>query len=856
MLKFGKKTKTTLALVTMLSVVAMLFTVLPASAQTRTTSFFTTANPNPAGIGQTVVVILFADIYPNTYVPQTAGQIGAASYPSYHSLTLTITKPDGTTETRLVAASDPLGGAYVTYTPSTVGTYYFQWSYPGETFTFVQAGVTRTATFAAATTRKVSLTVQEQAATSLPDIPPTTDYWTRPIQASNKQWETISGNWLATLSGSWKGSAYTNFVAYTKAPNTAHIVWTKVLQSGGIVGGSPELADYYTGESYQAKFNPPVILDGRVYYNGRVGNAVARGIICVDLRTGETLWQRNDSTINAAFVFNQQTENQHGAIPFLVGTSGTNMFFFDPMNGERAFTIANATTNGMWIHQNNGLSVTNDLVEYILTGNRLIKWSFNMTTATTAGFNWGPSPTVDYNWPKGIVYNVSVPATPDFAAFAIGTNGGECDGNVIIGRAANTTLWPPSVALVCLRCSDGAELWRTIRQDLADPGIWRGGGGTHLSSDGGVYFNVKKETMEIMAYSLTNGALKYKTPARTESDWGVFTSGWPLDSAYGKLYSAAYDGMLYAYDLQTGQVVWKYFVGNSGTETPYGTWPIFVGIPYGLTIADYKVFAPTGEHSPNSPLYKGERMHVVDTNTGEAVWTLMGWWLGRGIADGYYVGFNGYDGRIYSIGKGPSKVTVSAPTTTVATGETVLIQGEIVDMSPAQEGTPCVSADSMTQWMEYLNMQQSLPTNTTGVPVKLEAFGADGSYTEIGTVMSDTLGYRTTWTPTTSGVYTILASFAGDDSYGSSRASTALSVGPAQSGAPSANDIASAVVDQLPVQTPVPTAPSASDVASAVVSQLPAADAFTTADYAIIAIVVIALLIGLVNVVLLLKKKQ
>jgi hypothetical protein len=82
--------------------------------------------------------------------------------------------------------------------------------------------------------------------------------------------------------------------------------------------------------------------------------------------------------------------------------------------------------------------------------------------------------------------------------------------------------------------------------------------------------------------------------------------------------------------------------------------------------------------------------------------------------------------------------------------------------------------------MEYLYMQKPCPTNTTGVPVKLEAFGADGSYTEIGTVTSDPYGnFKSAWTPTKQGLYTIMVTFAGSDSYWSSYAATGLSVGPA-----------------------------------------------------------------------------
>jgi hypothetical protein len=89
--------------------------------------------------------------------------------------------------------------------------------------------------------------------------------------------------------------------------------------------------------------------------------------------------------------------------------------------------------------------------------------------------------------------------------------------------------------------------------------------------------------------------------------------------------------------------------------------------------------------------------------------------------------------------------------------------------------------------MEYLNMQMPIAgvsgnETITGVPVSLTALGADGSSIDIGTVTTD--GYYGTfskaWTPPTEGDYKVIASFAGDESYGSSAASTAITVGPAQ----------------------------------------------------------------------------
>jgi hypothetical protein len=133
-------------------------------------------------------------------------------------------------------------------------------------------------------------------------------------------------------------------------------------------------------------------------------------------------------------------------------------------------------------------------------------------------------------------------------------------------------------------------------------------------------------------------------------------------------------------------------------------------------------------------------------------------------------------------GKGKSATTVTAPQTTVLKGEAVLIQGTVLDMSPAQPSTPCVSKESMTTYMEYLHTQKPIPSGytVTGVPVTLLAFDKNGDTINIGTVTSDVSGgFQMAWTPPAEGVYKITATFAGDESYGSSWAEAGLSVGPA-----------------------------------------------------------------------------
>jgi hypothetical protein len=82
----------------------------------------------------------------------------------------------------------------------------------------------------------------------------------------------------------------------------------------------------------------------------------------------------------------------------------------------------------------------------------------------------------------------------------------------------------------------------------------------------------------------------------------------------------------------------------------------------------------------------------------------------------------------------------------------------------------------------------------TGVPVILTAFDSNGNTQNIGTAITNayTGAFSYTFTPPIEGDYTIMATFAGDESYGSSGSSTAIYVGPAPTAAPT----------QPPVQMP------------------------------------------------------
>jgi hypothetical protein len=307
----------------------------------------------------------------------------------------------------------------------------------------------------------------------------------------------------------------------------------------------------------------------------------------------------------------------------------------------------------------------------------------------------------------------------------------------------------------------------------------------------GVFVTEDKETLDFNGYSLTNGDHLWtaKTPV---VEWDTLRRD--TLTAYGNLYAAGYDGILYCYDDKTGNLLWTYGnggVGNtttSGSDTVYGHYPIFVDV-----IAEGKVYVGTTEHSPDQPLYKGGMYACVDAFTGKEYWTFTG--MGSGmyvgqndlVADGYFVYLNIYDMQVYTLGKGASQLTVEAPLAAISQGQSLVIRGTVTDLAAGTQqkeqaarfpaGVPCVSDANMREWMEYVYMQQNKPTNVTGVPVTISVVDANGNYRAIGTATSDASGdYALKWTPDVTGMYHVVATFAGSKAYYGSSADTAFAV--------------------------------------------------------------------------------
>jgi YD repeat-containing protein len=311
--------------------------------------------------------------------------------------------------------------------------------------------------------------------------------------------------------------------------------------------------------------------------------------------------------------------------------------------------------------------------------------------------------------------------------------------------------------------------------------------------DSKVFILSCQQTTQKWAYSLTTGNLLWgPTVSTLPMGYYSFGAGSGITGGiYNGIYVAAnaynFNGEIYAYDATTGVQLWKY---SSPTtyhfESSYGN-----NMPLSLLfVCDGKIFLASTEHSPTQPLFRESYLRCVNITDGTLIWKLEQYSTGviQALADGYIVSNSQFDNLIYCIGKGPSAITVQAPLTATIAGSTEIIQGTVTDQSPGAiahaakyglaNGVAAVSEESQEAWMEYLYEQQTKPTNATGVTIELDAIDPNGNLIHIGDTTSDSSGtFALPWTaPDVSGKYTILASFKGSNSYGSSSAETSTYV--------------------------------------------------------------------------------
>ncbi len=874
----SKKTLSIVTLFLVLSIVIPLTALSTASAHTPVWDIesyaYISAAPNPVGVGQIVYIYMWVD------TPLSGAVV--TNDIRRHDYTLTVTQPDGTIKTEhWDVIQDTTGIQAYSFTPDKVGTYDLKFKYGGQTHTW--SGTYNGDTYQSAEAL-TTLTVQEEPIEAItPSAALPTEYWSRPINGENTDWYSISSNWLngpyirtgATATG---GAGFGRYQPDGSGPETSHVMWTKPLQWGGVVGGSSTAnlgEGYYTGSSYNPRFASAIVMQGTLFYQEPWGNSGGGGdYLAVDLQTGEELWRINASATGVSLVpsfgyqYSYGDGNQHGVLPngLLVATTtvtglGTVWRGYDArtgvLTGLNLTNVPSGTTTGtLAANQANGASAAGPQGEYLIYSLTnlgttpspkyyLSEWNsskYNQLSAGQIGAgNWYPTASFNATDSRMYDWNVSLPSVTGqgwgiFRDVIVGDKLLLIQGS--LGTGPRTEGYGANITAISINPDTKGNILWTKNYAPADGNMTR----TIIAVDSiaNTFVTEDKENLEFNGFSLDNGNHLWTAPTPVV-EWDTLRRD--TLSAYGNLYAAGYDGIVYCYNDATGDLIWTYGKGgegnstNSGENTVYGHYPVFIDV-----IAEGKVYVGTTEHSPNQPLYKDAQYRCLNASTGEEIWTLTG--MGTGmyigqydiVADGYFTYLNIYDMQVYSVGKGASKLTVDAPLAAVSQGQSLVIRGTITDTAAGttQEeqaarfpnGVPCVSDASMKQWMEYVYMHQDKPTNTVGVEINFAVVDSNGNYRNIGNAVSDSSGtYSLQWKPDITGKYTVIATFAGSSAYYGSSAETSFAVDEA-------------------VATPAPTQAQI----------LSASDTYLLPG--IIGIIVAIVLVGIVLALLVIKKRS
>ncbi len=767
------------------------------------------ANPNPAQVG-TNVLLHVGCVYPLRSV-----EMG-------WELSVIITKPDNTTTTIDDVKTDSTGGTGVTFTPTMTGTYRLHSHFPEqiaptEGFGF-QAGPPSNAIMLESDSPEIELVVQEDPIPIWPGVPLPTEYWTRPINDQIWEWAPLAGNWLGDqVSMDASPPAQTLYKDYNDyAPEAAHILWAKPITMGGIAGGQRENYNFEYGDAYEPKWTGSVIIGGVLYYNRfeTTGSETGlyRTVVAVDLHTGEELWEQqlldpdgNNRALDFGQVFYWDSFNYHGVFPYLWTGGGGYWNAYDAFTGRWEYSMQGVPS---------GTRVYGPKGEIYIYG-------VNLNNGWMALWNSSRVVSTFGSWrPHGRIYDADDTADG-------------YDWNVTIADTPGERSVPGSVDKVREGIILGTDFDKYSRSDDGKIRIWALS--TEPGREGTLLYN-KTFTMPIKAghYDVQDADVESDvftvSVAETGQHWGFrlstgeqiwgptdpqhYTDKWGYGSSNswdniveGKYISGNYGGTVYCRNVTTGETIWTYDIEDPYHEVLQNTKirfrPAF--------IADGKVYLENTEHNPFNPQHRGFPFLCLDLETGEKIFSIpirgSEWSSTPIIGDSIIAMYDEYDQRVYAIGKGPSATTVTGPEIVQPLGTPIMIKGTVMDISPGTNdaaltmrfpnGVPAVSDESMSDWMLYVYSQFGRPANATGVEVTLSVLDPNNNVYDIGNATTDASGtFSFMWDPLVPGKYTVIATFAGSDSFYASSAETAVGITEAPEVTPEPTPTPASVADQ------------------------------------------------------------
>jgi hypothetical protein len=821
-------------LCTLIFVLSATLTVLPTVAaqevREKTTYAIIGATPNPVQVNQPVLL----HIGITDYLVTTSD--------GWEGITVTVTKPDGTTETLGPYRTDSTGGTGAAYIPNMVGTYTFQTHFPAQTYTWTRppafsTNIYGTIMYLASDSEPLEVEVTEEGYEYYQTNPLPTEYWSRPIDAQHREWSTISANWVATPQ---------NLVApyNDDAPETSHILWANDMQMGGLAGGATGDHAFECGDAYEGLFSSSVIIGGNLYYNHYKSGFPTQQVVAVDLHTGEELWVKpltapDGTVVRLSFgqSFYWDSYNYHAVFPYLWGTSGSTWHAFDPFDGQHVYSMENVPS---------GTTVYGPKGEiYIYTVDLTDGWMtlWNSSRVVSNSGSWRSQGNT-YDAANGIEWNVTIPT--DLAGSVVAGNFQDrLVGNDAAGYLSMGDLPVHTWAIDVSPGNEGDLIFST--EWNPPPGDLTITWGTRYSGapsfDDKVYILWSKETRQIYAFDLDTGDQLW---GPTEPQAYLDYLGIETIIADGVVLSGRMAGVVNGYDVRTGDLLWEYAVTDQHSEILWSNnWPVRP-----VFVADGKVYYAHSEHSPVDPKPRGAPFVCLDVQTGEEVWRIDGAfrgtdWGGKAIiGDSIIAAMNTYDQRVYAIGKGATVTTALIEDDSITLGNSVMVKGSVMDVSPGTQetdikirfpkGVPAVSDSSMDGWMKYVYMQFARPSDVSGVTVKVEAIDGNGNYQNLGTTTTDLAGnYGFDFEPEVPGKYQLILTFEGSKAYFGSFETTYLTVDEAATAATSIEPEPTAT-EPAPTQTEQPTEPEQPVTETPLIST----------EVAIVAAVAVAVVIG------------
>jgi outer membrane protein assembly factor BamB len=557
-----KKTKLipTILMIVILTI-SILTIILPVSIaqeyRTKQTYAYIGAIPNPVGVNQQVLLHIGITDY-----------LVVVSH-GWEDLTVSVTKPDGTTETLGPFRTDSTGGTGAIYTPTMIGTYTFVTNFPEQMYSWTNPPAFSTNIYGdilylASTSEPLELEVQQEPIEHYPWSQLPTEYWTRPIDGQLREWSTISANWLTT--------PYNHIAPFNEdAPETAHILWAKPIAMGGLAGGVTGNHAFECGDAYEGFFSGTVIIGGILYYNefnSRGGTNVDQVVVAVDLHTGEEVWRKNWDNRRLSFgqTFYWDSYNYHGVFDYLWVTIGSTWKAYDAFSGRWEYTME-GVPSGSNIYGPKG-----EIYRY--TVNRNAGWMtlWNSSRVVSNAGSWRPHGNT-YDATNGIEWNVTIPLGLPGGTMATWFQermiGCDAAGYVSMGDL------PIHTWALDLRPGHEGELlfnstWNPPPGDLSITWGTRYNGAPSLEEK--VYTLYARETRQHYGFSLDTGQQIWgPTPSQDYMDFiGVSNI-----IAEGKLFSTRMAGHLVCYDVTDGTVLWTYEATDPYSEMNWANnWPI------------------------------------------------------------------------------------------------------------------------------------------------------------------------------------------------------------------------------------------------------------------------------------------